>query len=50
MYGIFLETGNEEQLKVIEDLQSKLNATNAELISEKQKVVLIFHSYIFDFL
>ncbi|KAL5137960.1 hypothetical protein HKD37_10G028238 [Glycine soja] len=31
-------TGNEENLKVINDLQSKLEVANVELISEKEKV------------
>ncbi|QCE05292.1 hypothetical protein DEO72_LG9g295 [Vigna unguiculata] len=32
---------NEENTKVINDLQSKLKAANAEIVSEKEKVVLI---------
>ncbi|MED6156264.1 hypothetical protein PIB30_012825 [Stylosanthes scabra] len=31
------DTGNEEHLKVINDLQSKLEVSNAELIAEKEK-------------
>ncbi|MCI04688.1 hypothetical protein A2U01_0025735, partial [Trifolium medium] len=30
-------TGNEEQLQLVNDLQSKLEVANSELISEKQK-------------
>ncbi|CAJ1967625.1 unnamed protein product [Sphenostylis stenocarpa] len=34
-------TGNEENLKVINDLQSKLKAVNAESISEKEKIRML---------
>lgn len=43
-------TGNEENLKVINDLQSKLEVANVELISEKEKVVLIYGLYYITFL
>ncbi|RDY05345.1 hypothetical protein CR513_10823, partial [Mucuna pruriens] len=33
------DAGNEENLKMIDDLQSKLKVANAELISEKEKVL-----------
>ncbi|KAK7355199.1 hypothetical protein VNO80_14447 [Phaseolus coccineus] len=32
------DAGNEESMKVINDLQSKLKAANAEIISEKEKI------------
>ncbi|XP_057424762.1 uncharacterized protein LOC130718245 [Lotus japonicus] len=35
------DTGNEEESKVINDLQSKLKDANAELISEKEKVQML---------
>ncbi|KAL1330459.1 hypothetical protein AAHE18_12G111100 [Arachis hypogaea] len=35
------DAGNEEHLKTINDLQSKLEVSNAELISEKEKVILV---------
>ncbi|XP_027367090.1 uncharacterized protein LOC113873243 [Abrus precatorius] len=35
------DAGNEEHLKVINDLQSKLNVANAELISEKEKAQML---------
>ncbi|KAG4996874.1 hypothetical protein AAZX31_10G102700 [Glycine max] len=34
-------TGNEENLKVINDLQSKLEVANVELISEKEKAQML---------
>ena len=42
------DTGNEENLKMISELQSKLEDANAQLISEREKVVctcflLLFH-------
>lgn len=41
-YETFSDAGNEEQLKMVNDLQSKLEVANAELSSEKQKVILIY--------
>ncbi|KAJ1384170.1 hypothetical protein SESBI_42777 [Sesbania bispinosa] len=35
------DTGNEEQKKMINDLQSKLKAANAELISEREKAQML---------
>ncbi|XP_061353880.1 uncharacterized protein LOC133298574 [Gastrolobium bilobum] len=35
------DAGNEEHLKVIEDLHSKLKDANAELISEKEKAKMV---------
>lgn len=42
------DAGNEELLKIISELQSKLESANAELVSEREKVVyvcvlLLFH-------
>ncbi|KAK2454321.1 hypothetical protein QL285_001895 [Trifolium repens] len=35
------DTGNEEQLKMVNDLQSKLEVANSELISEKRKAQML---------
>ncbi|XP_004498045.1 uncharacterized protein [Cicer arietinum] len=35
------DAGNEEQLKMVNDLQSKLEVANAELSSEKQKAQML---------
>ena len=43
------DAGNDEHLKVINDLQLKLEVSNAELISAKEKVVLIDGLFTFYF-
>jgi hypothetical protein len=35
---------------MVNDLQSKLEVANSELISEKRKVILIYNLYTFNFL
>lgn len=47
VYETCSDAGNEESMKVINDLQSKLKAANAEIISEKEKVVLIYGLFIY---
>lgn len=43
------DAGNEEHLKVIGDLQSKLEKVDAELVSEKEKVAPIYSLSAFHF-